>query len=85
MGVVQAISRCRSCSAEIVWAETTGGERMPLDVRPAAGGNVRLVDDNGTRRAHVVGSTIDLFDPDDDGTRFMPHFVSCPDAGSWRR
>lgn len=77
---------CRSCHAPIVWATTTTGERIPVDYRPAVGGNIRLGAHPVTRemKAVVVGATIDLFDPRDDGTRYVSHFVTCPDAGEWR-
>jgi hypothetical protein len=71
---------CRSCSAPIFFAHTVDGKRMPIDATAAVGGNVRL-DERGV--AHVVGATIDLFDPTDDGERWMPHFATYPYAGEW--
>ncbi len=83
-GAVANLHTCRSCSAEIVWCVTADGKRIPVDAWPTPGGNVRIVDDNGTRRALVVGATIDLFDIDDDGTRYVAHFTTCPDVNQWR-
>lgn len=54
---------------------------MPLNPTPTPGGNVRLAGDT----AIVIGSTIDLFDTDDDGVRYTPHFATCPQADLWRK
>lgn len=81
---VDTITRCRSCQAPIVWAITEAGERMPVDPHPVAGGSVRLRLDERPPRASVVGSTIDLFDRTDDGTRHEAHWATCPDADEWR-
>lgn len=68
------MARCRSCGAEIVWAETSGGRYMPLDPEPRQDGN--MIIENG--RAIAAG-------PLDQGERFVAHFVSCPDAAAWRK
>lgn len=77
---------CGSCGAPIVWTITDAGERMPCDAHPVAGGNVRIIaaPDGSPARSKVVGNTIDLFDPDDDGTRYVSHFATCPQADEWR-
>lgn len=72
--------RCRSCGQHIRFAFTTSGKRIPLDVDPTPLGNVRLID----AIAHVVSNTIDMFDVDDDGVRYMPHHATCPHAHEWR-
>jgi hypothetical protein len=75
--------RCRSCGARIFWATTDRGKAMPIDVEPAAEGNVRLrwssegtplvtVLTNGQREEHR-------------GELYQAHFRSCPDADRWRR
>lgn len=75
------MTACKSCQASINWLHTATGLRIPIDVQPVADGNIRIIGDV----AHVVGATIDLLDDTDDGTRYVSHFVSCRDAGSWRR
>lgn len=35
-------TRCRGCGADIVWALTEAGRRMPVDLEPAAGGELEL-------------------------------------------
>ncbi len=62
---------CRSCGAPILWAETSAGRRIPLDLRqtsiavseatPASPARVRI------DRGHV------------------PHFGTCPQATLWSR
>lgn len=71
---------CSTCKAPIEWGHTASGERIPMDPQPVPGGNIRLIDG----RAHVVGATIDLFDQDDDGVRYVSHFATCPDASMHR-
>lgn len=79
--------RCRSCGAPITWTTTEGGERMPCDAHPVAGGNIRLLPgapgEPPTSRV-TPGGMVDMFDPTDDGVRYLAHFVNCPDADEWR-
>lgn len=72
------MNACRSCGAAIKWASTPGGKPMPLDAKPNPDGNVIL------RGGHalVMGSQLGLFDGE---TLYASHFVTCPDAASWRR
>jgi hypothetical protein len=69
-------ARCRSCRARIIWCHTDTGKRIPVDATANVAGNLRLDDGDSPPRAHVVGSTIDLFDPTDDGVRYLPHWAS---------
>ena len=64
------------------------GKRMPLDPVPVPGGNVRLLPAEhlgAPPRSAVVGPAIDLFDDQDDGTRYVSHFATCPNADEHRR
>ena len=72
------MSRCRSCDAEIVWAITSAGRRMPVDAAVDDGGNLVLVPDGDDPLVLVVGA-------DDTRPRHRPHFATCPDADDWRR
>ncbi len=59
------------------WRTTTAGKPMPLDVEPVADGNLYL---EGAEFVRVV----DLFTPAS-ATRFVSHFVTCPDADEHRK
>jgi hypothetical protein len=76
---------CRSCGAEMCWATTAVGKAMPLNPHPDPAGNVRLTTIAGQTVAQVVGATIDLLDPTDDGVRYIAHFATCPHADRWRQ
>ena len=67
----RAPGRCRSCGADIEWAQLTSGKRMPFNrILPvAAQENLlegRIVEDVDTETSPV-------------------HFETCPDAKAWRR
>lgn len=70
-------SRCRSCGAEIVWAVTDVGKKMPVNAAPSERGNVILRREGGRVSAEVVGEKRA-------GLR-VSHFTTCPNAGNWRR
>jgi hypothetical protein len=71
------MAKCRSCDAPIEWAEwADSGKRVPLDVAPATNGNLA-----------VVAGKVHRFTDEDarlGRERRVSHFVTCPDAGSWR-
>jgi len=71
--------RCGSCGAPITWTVTEAGERMPCDAHPIAGGTIRILPagDGQPARSRVVGVTTDLFDPTDDGLRYVSHAETC--------
>lgn len=78
-------NRCESCGAEIIWARTQRGERMPVDVEPSAAGNVILTGQPPKRRAGV------LTRGQAEGARaagqslYLSHFASCPMASAHRK
>jgi hypothetical protein len=69
---------CRSCGAEIVWATTVDGKRMPLNAEPAEGGDFDLLD-TGSRLLIVRHGD------GDPGPAYTSHFATCPHAETWRR
>jgi hypothetical protein len=69
---------CRSCGAEIVWAETPKGRRMPVDAHPYPNGNLRLDNMEGRIVATVRK-------PEPGQRRYRPHFATCPQSSDWRR
>lgn len=77
-------ARCSSCNGRIVWALTTAGRRMPVDLDPVEGGNVLLVERGGELppRAEVLGRADR---PAEGVLTYRAHFSTCPDAGAHRR
>lgn len=74
---------CRSCGAWILWTRTAMGKDMPIDAVPVPDGNIILT---------PAGIAIYDKKPDqvglpgiDDSPRYVSHFVTCPDAGKWRK
>ena len=64
---------CMGCGAPIMWVLTEKkGKRMPLDIGPAANGNVTI--EGGIARVVLAGT----------GTH-VAHFVTCPKAGEFRK
>ena len=76
---------CSSCGAPIIFAVSSLGNNMPVDAEPAPGGNLRLDFAESPPRAKVVGTSIDLLDPTDDGARRYAHHATCPQASERRR
>lgn len=77
------IAACRSCDAPIVWATSSGGKPMPVDVDPVEDGNVELSLQPG-RFVGPVASVLtgpSLFP----GVRRKAHFATCPSADEWRK
>jgi hypothetical protein len=69
-------SKCRSCGAPLLWAQTTAGKNMPLDAAPTANGNIEL--------RHGLARYVT---PDANATtpRYTSHFATCPNAGQHRK
>lgn len=74
------MSACDSCGAQITWALTTNGKKMPIDSAPCDNGNLVLEYQHGdyeTRKA-----------TEDDRRLARPlhtsHFATCPHAATWR-
>lgn len=79
------VSACRSCGAEIVWAYTPAGKRIPVDARPVDGGNVLLHRAPGQDpTATVIGKAVQPALFGDDSPRYVSHFATCPDADQHR-
>jgi hypothetical protein len=82
------VSACRSCRAEIWWAETLAGKRIPVDTEPAPDGNVVLLRGGRGEAPPVVlvmsQAQADTVIPDV-GPRYMSHYATCPQAAEWRK
>lgn len=71
---------CRSCKAEVVWAKTERGKRMPMDAEPSLRGTFRL-EQRGTEGTLAV-----FVKPGDrSGPLYMSHYASCAQASDWRK
>lgn len=82
---MRADGNCRSCDAPIRWAiAMPKGKRMPIDPIAVSDGNV-WVDhyEGGTPvvKVALTGGDVPLSIP----LRYVSHFVTCPDSGSWRK
>jgi hypothetical protein len=73
------VTACRSCEAEIAWAYTEGGSRMPLDADQVPDGNVVALP-NGRVRVLKAGE-----EPPPGAARYRSHFVTCPHASTHRK
>lgn len=91
-GPKYTIAACGSCNAAVIWAETANGRRMPVDAVPVPhGGNVELSPRPGGGATAVVLSAVEagrvqgsLF-PDTSRVLRCSHFVTCPQADTWRK
>jgi hypothetical protein len=76
--------RCRSCRKPIQWAVTEKGRRMPIDVEPAADGNIVLqVRGRFMPPLAIVRGAV-LID-DNNEKRYKSHFATCPNAAQHRK
>lgn len=62
-------SRCRACGAVIRWAKTENGRPIPLDVAPAADGNIVI---RPGPIAHVLKKS-----EEPTAATFKAHFATC--------
>jgi hypothetical protein len=69
-GARPSTTTCRSCGADIFWAETARGARMPIDAKGEA--RVVLEGEPGAQRA-VVRQT------------YVSHFATCAHAAEHRK
>jgi len=78
------LSRCRSCRADIVWAQTERGKLMPLAAEPYTGDDPRglFVFRRHGDSIYVVAATPDAFPGE---PVYRSHFATCPNAGEHRR
>jgi hypothetical protein len=80
------LSACRSCGAEIVWAITGSGKRMPVDADPTPDGNLILTDDPPHAVMLVQGQdSLFAAGAGGDSPRYTSHFATCEFADQHRR
>lgn len=79
---LRAIDKCKACQAPIMWAETSAGKAIPIDVSAAADGNIVLYPGPGS------GKLIALFGEkalSGSTERYKSHFATCPRADHFRK
>lgn len=79
------MSVCRSCDQPIRWVKMSlSGKKMPIDPRPHAAGNLKLLalTEGDLPLAAYIRS--DDVAPTPPGQRYRSHFSTCPHAASHR-
>jgi hypothetical protein len=74
------ISNCRTCGAEIVWAEMPSGKMNCFDVKTSPSGMWALDDRSSPPKAAKIVRAEGSSEPG-----FTSHFAGCPQASAWRR
>jgi hypothetical protein len=78
------VSACRSCGAEMLWAVTAKGKRIPLDALAVPDGNV-VLEEQGPGRPPLAVVLPNGTDPLMTETeRYVSHFATCPRADEHR-
>jgi hypothetical protein len=68
------------CTAQIIWALTAKGKKMPVDAEPTHQGNLELTAPGGlTPLAKVVRRNKINWGK----KMYVPHWASCPDAAAF--
>lgn len=66
------MAKCRGCNAEILWAVTQGGKRIPLDAKSEKRFFVKTLARGTDPTVVVLGDT------------YLSHFATCPKAEDFR-
>lgn len=72
--VSAAAATCKSCGAEIIWAVTANGKRMPLDAKHSSGFTIEGIADAREGTPLIASSRV-----------YISHFATCPNAAEHRR
>lgn len=65
--------KCRGCGADILWATTESGSKIPLDTKPEK--RFRPMT-RGAITPHEIAVLVDTY---------QSHFATCPKAGDFRK
>lgn len=78
---------CRSCGAQMIWAITETGKKMPVDAEPSSAGEFVLfwIESENTPQVRSLVSIERNGRPmgEWDGN-YSSHFATCPNAGQHR-
>ena len=93
-GELERASTVCSCDASIAFVRGEGGGSIPVELEPAADGDLELRLDGAELVGHVVreqrvhaeqlGLELDV-EQRELGPRYRSHWARCPDAPAWRR
>jgi hypothetical protein len=80
------MSKCKACGAEIWWIRTENGKDMPVNEQPipfvpGAGPRTYITEEGRTMR----GRDWRTRDPYRYELGYVPHWVTCPKADSFRK
>lgn len=76
---------CRGCLREMLWATVIStGKAIPLDPEPVENGNLVLAE-LAPGAALRVAYVSDVTELNPLAPRYQSHFVSCPNAGDFRK
>jgi hypothetical protein len=76
---------CRSCGAELFYAVTAGGKRIPLDAEPHPEGNIAVTRLKDRTQAQTLSGTELHLARSMGNVLYRTHFATCPDHALWRR
>lgn len=79
---MRRIAECKGCGAEMIWARTGRGKKMPLDAEPTADGVFVLEGDEQNPTTHRL--------PNDaaatyTGEKYTAHWSTCPKRDDFKR
>jgi len=81
------LSKCNSCGADIIWAVSREGNRMPINPDPVVNGNVILTERSGNQPP--IATVLKKSQQDDLllalEPRYVSHFATCPQSKQWRK
>jgi len=63
------MAKCKSCGAEVIWATTEDGKKIPLDAK----GEKRFIASEKQKGVVIMRTT------------FITHFATCPNADKHRK
>lgn len=93
------MSACRGCGAEIVWAVTAKGARIPLDAEPVKRAVLEIDDGGGVDAFHLLPALAPVLRAPEEYVvpgrdeptirasivdTFMPHHATCPKADQFK-
>lgn len=76
---------CRSCNAPVIWCVTIHGKRMPVDAEPQTIDGDFWIDSKTDPPTALRFIATDFPGETRKPERRHAHFVTCPDAKTWRR